>query len=642
MAGTVPSSRAALRRMASMLGLGAVFLAAAGAAAKTNVTTYHNDTLRTGWNSTEASLTPGVVTGGSFGLLHQVTLDDQVDAQPLVVTNLSIAGGTHDVVYVATESNSIYAIDAVSGTVLAQTNLGTPVSISQLPGGCNNNGNQVGVDSTPVIDAASKTLYVIAYVSGSGGVEFDLHALNLATLADRVPPVVVSAVQTLSNGSTTYSFTAAASRQRAALLEANGNVYAGFASFCDQSGDISRGWVLGWKTATLAPISQNELTNRRVSSADNFFLTSIWMSGFGIASGGAGNLFFVTGNSDYSGNSYVKANAVNLAESVIEMSPDLKSVVSYFSPTDAGGTVSELDQSDNDFGAGGVMLLPNQSGSAPLLAVAAGKFGTMYLMNRANLGGQNSAAVIGEYSVGGCWCGPSYFKGSDGLGRVVSSGGNTIHVWDVKTSPSTSLVADPGFAPPSVSSGQDGGFFTAVSSNGTIAGSAVIWALTRPVNSDPADIQLDAFDAGSGTKLFGATAGTWPNTGGNANLVPTVANGNVYVASYRSLDIFGATGSGAARPLPAHVRPPAPVSLYAGHQRFGIVSEIAGDRLAIETRDGKRIIVDTAEAVRKHAYVPGVVGHAVLARGDYDQAGVLHATALLHAKQSAALWQPDQ
>ena len=135
------------------------------ARAEVQVTTYHNNALRTGWNAAEKSLTSSVVGGFTFGLLHQVALDDQVDAQPLLVTGLSIGGAKHDVVYVATEGNTIYAIDAASGAILVHANLGTPVSISQLPGGCNNNGNNVGIDSTPVIDLTSQTLYVIAYVS---------------------------------------------------------------------------------------------------------------------------------------------------------------------------------------------------------------------------------------------------------------------------------------------------------------------------------------------------------------------------------------------------------------------------------------------------------------------------------------------
>jgi hypothetical protein len=183
----------------------------------------------------------------------------------------------------------------------------------------------------------------------------------------------------------------------------------------------------------------------------------------------------------------------------------------------------------------------------PHLAVAAGKVGTMYLMNEDNLGGYSPKKnnVLGSYSVGRCFCGQSYFVDpSDGLGRVVSSGGNTVRVWKVQTSPTVGLrqVAMGG-----VGSGQlqDPGFFTSVSSNGKA--SPIIWAVSRPTtNNNGAPISLFAFNPDSGgstmKKLFEAAAGNWPNTTGNANLVPVVANGMVFVASNQQLQVFGLTG----------------------------------------------------------------------------------------------------
>ena len=125
------------------------------------VTTYHYDTLRTGWNNHETTLT-ATNFPSTFGILQTVTLDDQVDAQPLIVPGQTIAGGTHDVVYVATESNTVYGIDASSGAIILQRNLGSPVP---APLGCTNNGPNVGINSTPVIDLSANTLYVIAYVN---------------------------------------------------------------------------------------------------------------------------------------------------------------------------------------------------------------------------------------------------------------------------------------------------------------------------------------------------------------------------------------------------------------------------------------------------------------------------------------------
>jgi len=194
-------------------------------------------------------------------------------------------------------------------------------------------------------------------------------------------------------------------------------------------------------------------------------------------------------------------------------------------------------------------VLPDQPGSMPHLAVAAGKVGTMYLMNEDNLGGYSPKKnnVLGSYQVGHCWCGQSYFVDpSDGLGRVVTSGGNTVKVWKVQTTPTVALTLVAMFAGVGSASGQlqDPGFFTSVSSNGTA--SSIIWAISRPTtNNNGAPISLFAFDPESGgsimKKLFEAPAGNWPNTTGNANLVPVVANGMVFVASNQQLQIFGLT-----------------------------------------------------------------------------------------------------
>jgi hypothetical protein len=146
--------------------------------AQTSITTYHYDNYRTGWNETETVLTPANVGSAMFGLLKGVAIDDQVDAQPLVVPGVQITAGTyqgttHDVVYVASESNTVYAIDVHSGQVLLSASFGTPVS---RPLGCSNNGPNVGINSTPVIDLSSNTLYSIMYTQGTTGQYYYLHA----------------------------------------------------------------------------------------------------------------------------------------------------------------------------------------------------------------------------------------------------------------------------------------------------------------------------------------------------------------------------------------------------------------------------------------------------------------------------------
>ncbi len=505
------------------------------AAGQTAITTYHYDNNRTGWNQAEAVLTPANVGSTSFGLLHKVALDDQVDGQALVVPGVTITAGNHqgkhDVVYVVTEGNTVYAIDAESGVVLLNPNFGKPV---RYPLGCTNNAANVGINSTPVIDLASNTLYVDIYTSDTAGPTHRIHALDLGSLADKVTPQVVMASHTLTNG-TTFTFNATYQRQRPGLLLANGNVYVGFGSFCDLAANVSRGWLLGWTTGSLTPLTANQLFDTQPTSPHSFFLSSIWMSGYGLAADDSGNVLFVTGNSDYSGTTYDGIS--NIQESVVKVSPDLTTVLSLFTPSNQ----ASLDQSDADFGSGGVMVLPDQPGPIPHLAIAAGKVGSMYLMNADKLGGYSTLRnnVLGTYPVGGCWCGQSYFVDSDGAARVVSSGGRTVRVWKLSTSPRSSLTKVA--TSPFVIGGQDPGFFTSISSNGT--SNPVIWALSRPPNSSTnSPIFLYAFNPDTGstmTQLFKGLAGNWPNLGGNSNLVPVVANGEVFVASNKQLQIFG-------------------------------------------------------------------------------------------------------
>jgi PQQ enzyme repeat len=601
-----------------------------------NVTTHHYDNMRTGWNPNETVLTPSAVASASFGQLNVVPLDDQVDVQPLLVTGRTIAGGQHDVVYVATENNSIYALDATTGAVLLHINLGTPVPQSALPGQCNNNAANVGINGTPVIDAAAGTLYVITYTYANSTSAYQLHALDIDTLADKVPPVVITASAKLLNGQT-YPFTPSVSRQRAALLLANGNVYAGFASFCDINANLTRGWVLGWNAATLAPLPANELTNKQGPYPNNFFLTSIWMSGSGLASSTAGDIYFVTGNSDPNGKQYNHIS--NISESVAQVSSDLSTVKSIFTPNTPDDGHVVLDEQDLDFGSGGVLLLPPQTGASSDLAVAAGKVGLMYLLNADSLGNNEGVTgrPLGTVKIGGCWCVASYYTGNDGLGRVVSSGGAAVFVWKVIGGGTPPLVKIAHSS--AINSGQDSGFFTTVSSNGITAATAVIWAVGRPDSTG--NVRLYAFKE-NGHQLFSNVAGTWPNTGGNANLVPVVANGKVYVASFKSLAIFGL--GGASAPLvPASRTNQIRSSLPAGeHEISGIVQDIDSSTLTLVVRTGDLLKVDAAAAIANFQAAVPSVGHGILVRGTIDEDGVLHADTLLHAKDSSAMWQPDR
>ncbi|HTS36325.1 MAG TPA: hypothetical protein VMH04_11670 [Candidatus Solibacter sp.] len=505
------------------------------ASAQVAVTTYHYDNNRTGWNSHETTLTPANVNSTTFGLLHNVVLDDQIDAQPLVVPGVNITAGTHqgvhDVVYVGSENNTVYAIDAESGVILLNPNFGKPV---RFPLGCSNNGPNVGINSTPVIDTSSNTLYVMIYTQDTGGPTYRLHALDLGSLTDKVTPKVVSGSHTLTDG-TSFNFNATYQRQRPGLLLANGNVYAGFGSFCDLGANLSRGWLLGWSTGSLTPLPGNQLLDTQPTDPDSFFLSSIWMSGYGLAADDSGNIVFVTGNSDYSGTTYDGVS--NVQESVVKVSPNLTTLLDLFTPSNQ----ASLDQSDADFGSGGALVLPDQPGSTPHLVIASGKVGSMFLMNGDHLGGYSTTknSVLGTYFSGACWCGHSYFVDSDGVGRVVSSGGRFVRSWMVKTSPKPALAISSVSPSPGIGGGQDGGFFTAISSNGN--SNAIIWALNRPSQSQT-KVSLFAFNPDNGStmkQLFRAFAGAWQNVGGNSNTVPVVANGEVFVATNKQLQIFG-------------------------------------------------------------------------------------------------------
>jgi hypothetical protein len=506
------------------------------------VSTYHYDNNRTGWNYNEPTLNATNVASAQFALRHTVSLDDQVDAQPLVIPGLASVGGKstngHDVVYVATESNTVSAVDASTGQILAQRNLGAPVP---MPLGCNNNAPNVGINGTPVIELGEKTMYLVTYGLESGEPVHRIHALDITTLADRMPSVVVKASHTLSNGQT-YSFDSQYQRQRSGLLAANGNIYVGFASFCDFKAGYSRGWVLGWTQSTLAPLAHNELTNSLPppTSKTSFFLTSNWMSGYGLAADSSGNVYAVTGNSGT--NTY--NNVDNLSESVVKLSGDLSKLESFFTPSN----VNALDAGDTDFGSGGALVLPQQDGGTPRLVAAAGKDGRLFILNADSLGAFTSGGPdkdVTEQAIGGCWCGPSYFM-QPGGGVIVGSGGTTVTLWGVQTSSGVALGNLGESQSIYATDVHDPGFFTTVSSFGAETG-VVIWAVARDDQSSKGSIYLDAFSEKRDTSnhltlLKRLQAGSWDSPNGpnaNPNIVPVVANGRVFVASNKKLEIFG-------------------------------------------------------------------------------------------------------
>jgi hypothetical protein len=612
----------------------------ASAQVGSDVVTYHYDNLRTGWNPRETVLTTSNVNSSMFGVLEQVTLDDQVDAQPLIVNG---------VVYVATENNTVYAINASNGTILNSNHLGVPVQMSNLPGKCANNGSHIGINSTPIATESSATgpgvIIVVTYTWENNKPVSRIHQLALSNLAE-INNKVITASHTLSDGKTVVTFSAQSQRQRAALVAANGNVYAAFTSFCDFAANSSRGWVLGWNARTLTPLAANELTDTQTSAQtpqlpakyNNYYLSSVWMSGYGIASDSSGDLFFTTGNSD-------TVRTDNLQESAVRLSSDLTTVKDYFTPYQ----YATMDNSDQDFSSGGVMLLPDQTGPVPHLAVAAGKSGYLFIMNR-DLG------KLGGYVAGGpdipvtinlgraCWCGPSYFTGSDGSGRVVTSQGDVLHTWRVDTTKSVPLILEG--TSTLKTNVQDPGFFTSVSSNGTGAGSAIIWAVQRPTSATTPNVTLYAFSAaptvGALPILYSAVAGTWPNLKGNANIVPVVANGKVYVAGYQTLTIFGlfSTKLGVQARVQANASAPSGSMGPAGPRIFGTVTSVTGDQIDVQLRSGRSVSVDLTDAVKSFEAVIPSVGENVEVRGTMRPDGTLAATSMLRAK-TPATWGPD-
>lgn len=605
------------------------------------VTTYHYDALRTGWNADEHALTPAGVASPAFQLLRTVVLDDEVDAQPLIVPRQTISGyGTRNVAYVVTANNTIYAIDTDTGAILRSVNLGPPAPLTLLPGQCAKNSDHVGINSTPVIDLSRQVMYLIALTYENGGFIYRIHALDLATLADQTPAVVVAAHHKLVDG-TTVDFIAKAERQRAALLRTKGAIYAGFASFCDHRSDVSRGWVLGWHAGSLKPLYAAELLDRLATAPNDVFLSAVWMSGYGIAADPSDNLYFVTGNSDFSGTTY--NSKTNLSESVVKLAPGLSPVLDFFTPSGTQFGVAALDMVDDDFGSGGVLLLPPQPGSIPNLAVAAGKVGQMYLLNRDSLGGHAAGGpdkVLGVYQIGPCFCGQSYFTGADGIGRIVSSGGSNAIVWKVQTAPTPALIQESVSA--AVASRLNRGFFTTISSNGTKPGTAVIWAIAGPVDKQSSIMTLYAFNAANGASLATMTAGTWQYLLGAANTVPVVANGQVYVGSYKQLAIFG-LAAGASHAAIARF-PPAPQMLLAQgqHEIFGTVRAAAPGRITVETRDGRTIELDPTPAERAKLSAVAVVGRSLRVRGAYLADGRLSAATIESVPALSDLWPDDR
>src|ERR1700674_3960256 len=332
------------------------------------------DISRSGANTNETLLTPTNVGQNSFGRLFSFPVDYVVMAQPLYVPNVNIPGqGTHNVVYVVTEMDSVYAIDADTGTQLwfaSMLNGGTTASGIYLPCGHGPGFTQEGITSTPVIDPATNTMYLVAKTLLNTTVRHHLHALDITTgYEQQGSPVLITATSTSTKGHVTV-FNSKHQKNRPGLLLLNGVLYLGFGS--NACNDNNSGWVLSYDAASLSQLAV-------FNTSPDFGLTSIWQAGVGLAADEAGNIFVETAESAAPYD--VPNGGQTFCNSVLKLSPDL-TVADYFTPW----SVAYLNSHDLDLSSTGTVILPDQDSPYPHELVASGKQGVVYVLNRDNMG----------------------------------------------------------------------------------------------------------------------------------------------------------------------------------------------------------------------------------------------------------------
>ena len=508
-----------LGRTASLSALAALF--AATLCSQPSVLTWHNDNFRTGQNLQETILTPTNVKSSTFGKLFVIGVDGKVDAQPLYVPHLTIPGqGVHNVLYVATEHNSVYGFDADTGAQLLHASMSPGTEATSDPRGCTSQVSpEIGITATPVIDPTigpHGTIYVVAMTKDlSNNYHHRIHALDLTTLAEEFggPTEIVAT----SPGSPEEStFLPGQHEDRAALLLSNGVVYTTWSSHCDGRPYVS--WVIGYSATTLARTSVLNLEPKGIQGG-------IWAAGSGPAADSAGNIYVPTGNGTFDttllGNGMPSNGDFGNAFVKISTSGSL-AVADYFTML---GTVSETGH-DTDLGSGGGMLLPpliDTGGHARDLAVVAGKDTNIYVMDRANLGKFHPAAdeiyqELGGVLAGGMWSSPAWFNGSlyyAPQGNVMKAFFFANGKFSMNPSSQTSATFQyPGATPSTSANGTSNGIVWAVAN-----GSALLHAYSA---SNLGNELYNSNQASAGRDHFGS---------GNKFIVPMIANGKVYVAS---------------------------------------------------------------------------------------------------------------
>jgi hypothetical protein len=516
------------------------------------VYTYHNDVARDGVNAQEYSLTTTSVSGTTFGKLFSCTVDGAIYGQPLWVANVTVNGAAHNLVFVATQHDSLFAFDAdtspcvqVWTASLIDTQHGgggdetpVPAGTTGLVGlGYGDISPEVGITSTPVIDPATGTIYVLSKSVNGAQTNFSqrLHAIDITTGAEKPgsPTVIAPTYPGTGDGGTTVSFNPRTSAQRAALAFVNGTVYVAWASHEDAPPYY--GWVVGY-TYNGSAFAQASVLN----ITPNFGYGGIWMSGAAPAADAANNLYVLSGNGMFNADSASAPNN-DYGDSFLQLSPALV-ISQYFTPHN-----EDIDAAnDRDFGAGGAAVLADLPASSPVqhLVIGGGKDQSLYVLNRDKMGGYSStdanlwqkipmAGVI--FSTGAFWNSQYYIAaaGQPLTALALDAGSAKFGVANVSTSPASGF-GFPGTTP-SVSVGG--------------VSNAIVWAIETNAyctNQSHAcgPAVLHAYDATDVSKELWNSAAATADTAGNAVkfAVPTVANGKVYIGT-RGNNTGGANGS---------------------------------------------------------------------------------------------------
>jgi hypothetical protein len=492
--------------------------------------TFHHDNGRTGWNANETVLDVANVSSKRFGLVGTLQTDSVVYAEPLYVPGVRIGGVAHNLVVVATENDSAYGFDAASGKLLWKHSvLGpneTPQPISSV-NGCKQITPTIGISSTPVVDPVTHSVYLVGKtaetVNGTTTYHARLHSLDLATGNENRPAADITGSVKMSNGSTA-TFIAKWQQQRPALLLDRGVVYVGFGSSCDEQSATVFGWLFAYDSGSMKQLGLFNTATDYIAS-NPYYLASIWQGTFGPAADEVGRIFFATGNGAFDANT---PGGHNYGDSVLRMTGKL-AVDDFFTPFNQ----QQLSNGDEDVGSAGVMLIPDTATGSHRLAVAGGKNGNIFLLNRDALGGFTPNGPDKVYQE---IAGPDYslYGGPAFYGNTVYYGfaSQPLVAYALTTTPKPKLTAT------SQTAANLGDVIPAISSNGNRPKTAVLWAMDRV--GQGSSFSLVAYDATNlGRLLYSGTAGVW-NASANDFTTPTIGGGRVFVpGAGNGVAVFG-------------------------------------------------------------------------------------------------------